>query len=143
MAINFDNFKQEESTFLNKLAKNLGHPQEKSRTGILVKAVLHALRDRIMIREALEFFTQLPTFLKVVFVENWKYNDKPERLRDKEEFLSKIEVLQVTYGEDEFSWSKSTEELTATVFESLNEYLIKGEMQEVTNQLPADMKVYF
>jgi uncharacterized protein (DUF2267 family) len=143
MAINFDKYAQEGNAYINNLSEKLGHPEEKGRTGILLRAVLHTLRDRITMAESLNLLAQLPAFLKVVYVDNWKYKEKPESLKDREEFLSKVEEHQNLYGEQEFSWNKSTEELTAIVLESLHEYLTEGEIKDVMAQLPEDLKAYF
>ena len=143
MAINFDKYAQEGNAYINSLAQKLGHPEEKSRTGILVRAVLHALRDRITIAESLNLMAQLPAFLKAVYVDNWKYKEKPDSLRDRQDFLSKVEENQQMYGEQQFSWNKSTEELTGIVLESLHGYLTEGEIEDIIAQLPDDLKTYF
>lgn len=143
MAINFDKYAQEGNAYINSLSERLGHPEEKGRTGILVRAVLHALRDRITVGESLNLMAQLPAFLKVVYVDNWKYKEKPESLKNREDFLSKVEENQRMYGEQEFSWNKSTEELAGTVLESLHDYLTEGEIEDVMAQLPEDLKAYF
>ncbi len=66
MAIKFDKNTQEGNTFINQLAENLGHPEEKCRTGILLKAVLHAWRHQITISESLHLLSLMPSFLKAV-----------------------------------------------------------------------------
>lgn len=143
MAINFDKYAQEGNTYMNHLAGKLGHPKEIGRTGILLRAVLHTLRDRITMAESLNLLAQLPSFLKVVYVDNWKYKERPEQLRDREDFLLKVKENQRMYGEQEFPWGKSTEELVGIVLESLNDYLTEGEVEDVIAQLPDDLKVYF
>lgn len=143
MAINFDKYAQEGNAYINSLAERLGHPEEKGRTGILVRAVLHSLRDRITMGESLNLMAQLPAFLKVVYVDNWKYKEKPESLKNREDFLSKVEENQRMYGEQEFSWNKSTEELAGIVLESLHDYLTEGEIEDIMAQLPEDLKAYF
>ncbi len=143
MAINFDKYAQEGNAYINSLAQKLGHAEEKARTGILVRAVLHALRDRITIAESFNLMAQLPAFLKAVYVDNWKYKEKPDSLRDRQDFLSRVEENQQMYGEQDFSWNKSTGELTGIVLESLHGYLTKGEIEDVMAQLPEDLEAYF
>ena len=87
MAINFDKFAQEGNLFLKELAQQLGHPQEHARTGIILRAVLHTLRERITISESFNMLAQLPMFLKGIYVDNWKYSEKPVRINTKGEFF--------------------------------------------------------
>lgn len=143
MAINFDKYAQEGNTYLNKLSSDLGHSDEKDRVATLVKSVLHALRDRITMASSLHFISQLPAFLKAVYVENWKYQEDVERLKTKEEFLGKVEENQQQFGEQDFDWNQSTEDLTGTVLASLSQYVTEGEMEDVMSQLPEDIREYF
>ncbi len=73
MAINFEKFAQEGNEFLSRLATSLGHPEEKGRTGIIMRSVMHTLRERITVGESLNLLSQLPMFLKGIYVDKWKY----------------------------------------------------------------------
>jgi uncharacterized protein (DUF2267 family) len=70
MSVDFDRYAQEGNELMNRLAEDLGHPNEVNRVGMMVRAVLHTLRDRISISESLDFMSQLPTALKGVYVED-------------------------------------------------------------------------
>ena len=50
----FDKYAQEAQAFLNKLSEDLGHKEEKQRTLIILRAVLHTVRDRITIAESFD-----------------------------------------------------------------------------------------
>jgi uncharacterized protein (DUF2267 family) len=139
MAINFNKYAEEGNLFVKELAKNLGHPEEIGRTGIILRAVLHTLRDRISVSESLNMIAQLPMFLKAIYVDNWKWREKPVRM-NKEAFLKAVEDHQDQYGEYEFSWDKSTEEIVKAVFHELGEYITRGEFEDIMAQLPADIE---
>lgn len=143
MAINFDKYAQEGNTYLNNLASEIGHADDKDRVATLLKSVLHALRDRITVKGSLNLIAQLPSFLKTVYVENWKYQENIERLKTKEEFLGKVEENQHQYGEQDFDWNQSTEELVGVVLSSLSNYVSEGEIEHITAQLPEDISDYF
>ncbi|NJK86125.1 MAG: DUF2267 domain-containing protein [Bacteroidales bacterium] len=140
MALNFDKYAQEGNSFLKELARNLGHPDEIARTGIILKAVLHTLRDRITIGESLNLISTLPMFLKAVYVENWKNRDKPLQLKTKREFADEVKKTQNQFGERDFDWKISTEEIINTVFFSLRKYIPEGESEDVIAQLPNEIK---
>lgn len=142
MALNFNKYAEEGNLFVKNLAKNLGHPNETGRTGIVLRAVLHTLRERITISESFNMMAQLPMFLKAIYVDNWKYREKPIRL-DKEEFLKEVERHQNQYGEYEFSWEKSTENIVKLVIKELSSYIAKGEFEDIMAQLPEDIETMF
>ncbi|MFP4064986.1 MAG: DUF2267 domain-containing protein [Bacteroidales bacterium] len=144
MALNFEKFAKEGNEFINKLANRLGHPEERGRTSIVLRAVLHSLRERITISESLNMLSQLPMSLKAVYVDNWKYREKPLDLNTRKEFIDEVEKHQEQYGEQEFSWKMSTEEIIQTVFSVLvDNYISKGEFEDIIAQLPKELKELF
>lgn len=140
MAINFEKYANEGHHFVNELARQVGHPQETGRTGILLRAVLHTLRDRITISESFDLMAQLPMFLKSIYVDNWKYHEKPLKIKTEEDFIQEVERHQARYGEQQFLWEKSTRELIQIVLESLGEYISPGEFDDIIAQLPLELK---
>jgi len=89
MGLNFERYAQDANAFIKRLAQELGHPEEPRRAEIIVRSVLHTLRDRITVAESLNFMAQLPMFLKALYVDEWKYREKPERLKNLEEFAER------------------------------------------------------
>ncbi len=143
MALNFDKYAQEGNFFLKSLAKSLGHPDETGRTGIVLRAVLHTLRDRITISESFNLISQLPMFLKAIYVDNWKYMEKPLSIKKVEDFTREVEKHQDQYGEYEFNWEKSTEDIVKTVINELGIYISKGEFEDIMAQLPKELEEMF
>ncbi|PRY09937.1 uncharacterized protein (DUF2267 family) [Pontibacter ummariensis] len=144
MATNFDKFAQEGNEYVKQLAADLGHPEEKGQASILLRAVLHTLRDRITISESLHVLEQLPMFLKGMYVDHWKYRETPLKFNTMEEFTSAVEEEQAKHGERKFNWSQSTEDLVKMVFTSLGiRYFSQGQMANITAQLPKQLKALF
>lgn len=143
MSLNFQKYAQEGQSFVNELARELGHPEEIARTGIVLRAVLHTLRERITISESFHLLSQLPMFLKGIYADNWKFSEKPMDISTKEEFIAEVERHQQQYGEREFSWSKPTEEIIRIVFSSLGRYISDGEYEDVIAQMPENIKEIF
>jgi uncharacterized protein (DUF2267 family) len=140
MAINFNKFAQEGNEFLKNLADGLGHPDEDGRTGIILRAVMHTLRERITISESMHLLAQLPLFLKGVYVEGWKYREKPQAIESREDFMKEVEQHQAQYGERQFQWDKSTEEIVKIVLHHLGKYISGGEFDDITAQMPEALK---
>ncbi len=143
MALHFDKYANEGNEFVNKLSKKLGHPDEVGRTGIILRAVLHTLRDRLTISESLDLLAQLPMFLKAVYVENWKYREKPTQISTLDEFTDEVKKHQDQYGEYEFSWEKPTKEIVAIVLNELGTFVTEGETRHIVAQLPKDLEAFF
>lgn len=144
MALQFDKYAQEGNAFIKELAEELDHPSELNRTGILLRSVLHTLRDRIGMGESLNFMAQLPMFLKAIYASEWKYHEKPERLKNMEEFKNKVKECQSRNGESEFNWEQSTEQLIEKILGLINKkYVSQGEIEDVKDNLPEDLKRIF
>jgi len=142
MSINFNKYAEEGNAFINHLAKNLGHPEETGRTGIILRAVLHALRERLTIPESFNLLSQLPMFIKVIYVEGWKYRETPEKF-NKNEFLEEIKRNQDQLGENEFPWQESTKKIVKNVINEIRSFVSKGEIDDILAQLPDDFRELF
>lgn len=142
MSLNFDKYANEGNSFIKELARNLGHGDEIARTGIILRAVLHTLRERLSIGESLNLISQLPMFIKGIYVDNWEYKEKSD-IRTIEEFKDEVKRLQDLYGEQQFDWDIPTEEIIRIVISSLGKYISEGEMEHIITQMPKNLKVLF
>lgn len=140
----FEKFVQDANSYVKKLAADLGHPDELGRVFIIWRAVMHAIRERIQISESFDLMSQLPLLLKGMYVHNWKYHEKPPLDYDTiEEMKTVVKKYQDQYGEQQFDWSKSTEEIISITLLSLNEYLTEGQLEHVKGQMPEEVKSLF
>ncbi|MFD2512303.1 DUF2267 domain-containing protein [Pontibacter locisalis] len=141
---NFNKFAQEANEYLNELAADLGHPEDQGQTYILLRAVLHTLRDRIHISESLHIMSQLPLFLKGVFAEHWEYREQPLQFETLEEFKKAVEEDQARHGERQFDWKQPTDELVKMVLTSLGtRYLTEGQLEHIATQMPKEVQSVF
>jgi uncharacterized protein (DUF2267 family) len=143
MALHFEKYAQEGQHFINRLAEELGHPEEKGRAGIVLRAVMHTLRDRLTMSQSLHILAQLPMALKAVYVDNWTFRERPLGIKSKDDFIAEVESHQRLYGEREFSWDRSTGDIIRIVISALNEFISEGEFEHFTSQLPQDLKKMF
>ncbi|MBX9851610.1 MAG: DUF2267 domain-containing protein [Cytophagaceae bacterium] len=141
--INFERYADEGNEFLNTLAKNLGHNDNKAQVGILLRAVLHSIRDCITIPQSFHLIAELPMFLKALYVEQWRYSERPERIKKITDFTEKIESEQEKMGERLFNWNEPTIDLVKTVINSLKRYLQPGLMVHMAAELPIELKPLF
>jgi uncharacterized protein (DUF2267 family) len=140
MSFNIDKFAKEGRTFINELNDQLGHPGEDEASSRLLRSVLHVLRDRITISENLDVLAQLPMFLKAVYVEQWKYREKPLKFDTMEDFKERVKKEQSRMGERDFQWSEPTEELIINIFIALRRYFSDGQLKHIFDQMPKEIK---
>ena len=142
--LKFDKFTQEAYEYINELASQLGHPEEKERSLTVWRSVMHTLRDRIHFGEALQLSAPLPTIFKGIYVEDWKFNEKPPLdYETVEEMKAEVKKVQKRYGEQDFAWSKSTEDIIATTIRSLKRFMNNGQLDHLKDQMPKDVKQLF
>ncbi|MDT0676935.1 DUF2267 domain-containing protein [Autumnicola musiva] len=139
--LSFEKFSQDAHEYINSLARNLGHPNEKDRVLRLWRAVMHTIRDRIHYGESLQLIDPLNTLLKGIYVENWKFSEKPTLDYDNfQEMEQEVEKLQNFYGEDDFPWKKSTKDLIIITLNSLKYFLTKNQLEHLRGQMPKEIK---
>jgi|GEM_PF-942370 len=138
---NFDHFAQDAQKYVNELAEAVGYPEENTRALILWRAVLHTVRDRIHFGESLDLISSLPMIFKGIFVEDWKYTEKPPLDFDTiDKMKAEVEKRQKHYGEEDFDWDKSTEKLIGIILNSLLKYTPESQFQHVLGQMPKEIK---
>jgi uncharacterized protein (DUF2267 family) len=98
-----------------------------------LRAVLHALRDRLSLHDAVHFAAQLPTFVRGLFYDGWQPAKVPIKM-SREEFLSLVQADVVT--DDIVDPLRMTE---AVLLTTMN-YVDAGEMDKVRHCLPKDMQ---
>lgn len=99
----------------------------------ILRAVLHQLRDRLTLEEAVDLGAQLPLIVRGLYFEGWRPHKVPRKIRAKDAFLDELskDVLPYTYPVD---WA------VTTVFSLLANHCDPGEIADVIGQLPTDLK---
>lgn len=139
--LSFDKFAKEAYDYVNALAQDLEHPEEKERVLIIWRAVMHTVRDRIHLGEAFQVIDPLPMIFKGIYVEGWKYTEKPPKdFSSIEEMKTEVKKIQAQYGEEDFPWKKSTEEIISITLNSLDRFMSENQLQHIKDQLPEEVK---
>jgi uncharacterized protein (DUF2267 family) len=107
---------------------------DKHKVYLALRATLHALRDRLTVDEVAQFGAQLPMLIRGFYYEGWDPTDKPLRVRDKEEFLARIEQQ---FKDDD---SIDPEVVARAVFFVLEHRVTQGEIEDVKQILPAEIR---
>src|SRR6202048_3294353 len=85
----FDRTLHKTNAWLNDLMGMMGS-QDRHKAYIVLKATLHALRDRLTIEEVAQLGAHPPMLIRGFYYEGWDPSGKPVRERHKEQFLARI-----------------------------------------------------
>lgn len=141
MALNFNKYAADGNTFLKDYAKEMDLGKDTDKAGRILSAILHALRDIIPVEESLQFIAQLPMFLKAVYVNGWNIKQKKPRVKHMAEFLDLVRHYDGAAAVNDFEYSEEVaEQYVDTTFIYLRKYISLGEMQDIRDQLPKDLK---
>lgn len=143
LTLHFDKFISQHNEFIYSLAYDLNHPENPNRVTRVLRAVLHTLRERLTIQQSFHILAQLPAFLKLYYIEDWKYLEKPIKYDSIEAFSKAVEQRQYHLGERDFNWEKSTDEIISIALSSLRKYLDEGAMQNIFAELPSSLHPLF
>jgi len=80
---------QQTRTWLKELRKTVDLPDETAALSVL-RAVLHQLRDRLSVEEAVDLAAQLPIIVRGIYFEGWRPARVPQNIHSKRKFLDQI-----------------------------------------------------
>jgi uncharacterized protein (DUF2267 family) len=102
-----------------------------------LRAVLHALRDRLPIAEIVQLGAQLPTFLRGVYYEGWKPTHTPLKDRRTETFLNQIQhAFHPAAPVD-------ANHVARAVIRVLLKHVSDGEMEQVRAAIPHEIREFW
>lgn len=119
--------------WINELDERLGW-DSKARSYRLLRAVLHAVRDWLQINEAVDLGAQMPMLLRGAYYDQWRPARNPARPRGKADFIGRVEEA---FGPDRLD---DPDDAVATVFALLSAKVSPGEIVDVRQSLPSDIR---
>ena len=105
-----------------------------------MRAVLHTLRDRLTLEEAVHLASHLPTLIRGVYYEGWKPGKNPEKIKSAREFYRRVED---SFGGLASASGVDTVSGTNAVLAFLESAIDPGEMRHVKAQLPHGLQEMF
>jgi uncharacterized protein (DUF2267 family) len=129
----FDSTYRTTSAWLKELMRELNWDDPR-RAYAALRAVLHALRDRLTVAEAADLSAQLPMLVRGLFFEGWRPNAVPVRERRREDFLAPVAAA---FRDDP---GVDPEAVAWAVFQVLRRHVSAGEVGDVKGLLPAEIR---
>jgi uncharacterized protein (DUF2267 family) len=103
-------------------------------TLVALRAVLHALRDRLPPDEAVDLAAQMPLIIKGLYFDGWNPSATPVKARTREEFLALVK-RHLQRG----ILDADAERVTRAVFKLIAERVSDGEIRDVRGVLPLEV----
>jgi uncharacterized protein (DUF2267 family) len=110
------------------------HTDDRQAAYRALRAVLHALRDRLTMEEAVDLAAQLPMLVRGFYYEGWQPAHMPSNQRTAKKFL---EHVRVGYAPD---GSANVEHIVRAVFRVLERHVTGGELEDVRRCLPEELR---
>ena len=118
---------------LNEIEQAYGWPKERRNQSYgALRAVLHALRDRLTVDEAAQFAAQLPVLIKGIYFSEWDPSVVPVKM-NKEQFIEHIR------REFPYEVKGGLEPLVQTVLGALKGHMTEGEWEDVRASMPKEL----
>lgn len=119
--------------WLNDVMDTIGW-QDKHRAYHALRVVLHALRDRLPVDQAIALGAQLPMLVRGFYYEGWHPGGKPVKERRKDAFLAHIAAA---FKDDP---EIDAEEITRAVFQVVVKHVTPGEIDHIKMALPGEIR---
>jgi uncharacterized protein (DUF2267 family) len=126
----FDTTLEKTNQWLREIKASLGWDQSQ-RAYLALRSVLHALRDRLPVMEAVHFGAQLPMLVRGFYYEGWTPLGKPVKC-DRGEFF---ECIRNAFRHDpDIDPAHIVQAVLAVAFSHIDQ----GEMRKICSVLPQD-----
>ena len=132
----FDRTVQESNLWLKDIMDRL-ETVDRHQAYSSLRAVLHALRDRIGPESAARLGAQLPMLLRGLYYEGWDPTNKPTKERHEEAFLARIarELPRATESE--------VEQGALAVLDVLSKHVDRGAAVKIATMFPHDLRKFW
>jgi uncharacterized protein (DUF2267 family) len=132
----FDKTVQESNLWLKDIMDRLS-TTDRHHAYSSLRAVLHALRDRIGAESAAHLGAQLPMLLRGLYYEGWDPTNKPTKERHEEAFLARIarELPRAAEGE--------VEQGALAVLDVLSKHIDRSAAVKIAAMFPQDLRKFW
>jgi uncharacterized protein (DUF2267 family) len=100
----------------------------------ILRAFLHAVRDRITVEESAQVAAQLPLLVRGIYYEGWRPAATPQTYHDRETFLRRIADEARLDGLTEASYA------TDAAMAALRRHVSEGEIEDVLAIMPPELR---
>lgn len=143
MKHNFDHHVQKGNIYIKEVCEELNLGDDRNKAHRIMKAVLHALRDKITPQESLQLISQLPLLIKGIYVDGWKISTNGSKIRTIDEFIDEVKREDGVLGEYDFQHKTQAIRYIKGIFTVLQNHVSEGEIDDIKRILPEDLRTLF
>jgi len=132
----FQNAVAKANAWISEIANRLKH-NDKAEALRALRVVLHALRDRLSIEEAIQLSAQLPLVIRGLYFDGWSPFDAVGSEGGLDSFFAEITEHLPSMTEPERMRA------VRVVFDVLAHHISAGEVEDITAVLPASLKQFW
>jgi uncharacterized protein (DUF2267 family) len=130
----FDRTLEKSYEWVADVMQELEEPDPKTAFRAL-RAVLHALRDRLPATEAVELAAEMPMLIRGLYFEGWRMAGKPVKARTREAFLAMVLENLGPLGTPQ-----SPGRVAQAVLRVMSRHISGGEISDVIQSMPEDLR---
>lgn len=135
----FEEFENDAKVFVKEVAAGLHDPEDHHTAIRILTAVLHTIRDILTAEESLHLISQLPLYIKGIYVTGWHLGEKG-RIKDKDEFIERLLLQNTKTAVRDFGNDERAIENIRAVTSVLRNHLTRGQVDHIADQLPVALK---
>ncbi|MFZ9503810.1 MAG: DUF2267 domain-containing protein [Cyclobacteriaceae bacterium] len=139
MALDFNQYAAKGNEILASLDRELGD-QGREHAGRVLRAVLHALRNRISAEESLQFIAQLPMALKGLYVDGWKMATLHKSVRTLDDLADEIIAEGGRTAWRDFASKADAMLALRSVMKVLSKFISAGEFKDIAAIMPEQLR---
>lgn len=129
----FESTLQKTHLWLKEIMEDL-KTHDRHRAYLVLRATLHALRDRLGVEEAAKLGAQLPMLVRGFYYEGWVPAKTPVKEHTADQFL--VHVTEAFL----FDVNAHSEDIAQAVFRVISQHVTAGEIDKVKHVLPAGIR---
>lgn len=133
----FDTTVHKTNEWLGDIMRRLGW-SDPHRAWAALRAVLHVLRDRLGVQEAVALGAQLPLLVRGAYYEGWVPSREPVRIRHESQLVERVAAEMRGYRD-----VIDPAEVTRAVLDVLSEHVSSGAIDHVVRVMPRDLRRLF
>lgn len=117
--------------------KRIGNFNSEEEAYSILRATLHAIRDRLIVNQAVHLAAELPMLIRGLYYEGWKPEATPQEM-SKNEFIETVRanLHQASNTIDPETGAKA-------IFHLLERKISSGEISHIKSELPTDLKEFW
>lgn len=129
----FDKTVEKTNRILKEIEQAMGWPKERrNQSYAALRAVLHAIRDRLTVEEAAQLAAQLPMLVRGLYFEGWDPSRVPIKMT-REGFLERVQQ------EFPYSAEGGVERVVHEVLQAVKRHVTEGEWEDIESSVPKDL----